>query len=616
MGVEGSEILLFPHEKVRPSQHKLMDDVEKALAKKKNLLAHAHTGIGKTAAVLAPVLSYAIKYDLKVFFLTSRHTQHHIVIDTLKKIREKYNSDFCVADIIGKKFMCLQSGIENLRSSEFTDYCKSLREQEKCNYHDNTRLGNRLSPIARKTLHDLKQAGPSHIENTVNVCSQNNVCPYEIAANLAREANIIVSDYYYVFNESIRNQFFSKIGVDLEKCILIIDEGHNLPRRITELLSEKISSFTIKRAIREARKFKYYETLENIVSIQDFLNNLAKERLQTFNEALVKREELTDGIKDYDSLISNLEFVADIVREQQKKSAIGSIAKFLAAWKGQDDGFVRILGAKNGAVVLSYKCIDPGDYANAIINNAHSTIMMSGTLHPLELYADLLDFKRYDAANYENPFPKENRLNIIIPKTTTKYERRNDAEFYEIAKICSEITNAVPGNMMIYFPSYELRNKIGEYIKIKSRKTLFFEEQGMQKREKRELLQRFSGYKDVGAVLLSVISGSFSEGIDLPGILKCVVVVGIPFQQPDLETRQTIDYFSKKFGEQKGKEYGYIFPAINKVMQAAGRCIRSEKDKGVIIFLDERYRFYQKYFKGMEYIISDNYAKEVKEFFK
>lgn len=607
--------ILFPHENARPSQHRFISDVEEALSKRKNLLAHAPTGVGKTAAVLAPALSYAIKHDLKIFFLTSRHTQHYIVIDTLKKIKEKYNTAFFIADIIGKKFMCLQSGIENLRNSEFHDYCKSLREQEKCNYFANMRLGNKLSVLARKTLQDLEEMGPSHIENTLNVCGKNNVCPYEIAANLARKAKIIISDYYYVFNENIRNQFFSKIGVDLEKCILIIDEGHNLPRRITELLSERLSSLTIKKAIKEAKKFKYYETLEQIVAIQDFLNKLAKEKLKSADEALVEKEELTNEIKNYDLLISNFEFVADLIREQQKKSAIGSIAKFLSAWKGKDDGFLRMISAKNDTLILSYRCIDPGHYAGSIINKTHSTIVMSGTLQPLEFYADLLDFKKYDAASYENPFPQENRLNIIIPKTTTKYNRRNNNEFHAIAKICSEIINTIPGNAIIYFPSYELRNKISDHIKTKSKKTLFFEEQGMQKKEKKELLDRFSSYKDAGAVLLSVIGGSFSEGIDLPGILKCVVVVGIPFQQPDLETKQTIEYFSKKFGEKKGKEYGYILPAINKVIQAAGRCIRSEKDKGVIILLDERYSYYQKYLEGLDYIISYNYSKEIEKFF-
>lgn len=145
----------------------------------------------------------------------------------------------------------------------------------------------------------------------------------------------------------------------------------------------------------------------------------------------------------------------------------------------------------------------------------------------------------------------------------------------------------IPGNSAVFFPSFKLRDSVHNYMR-HCDKTVFIEHQGMSKNEKEDLLEKFKQYKDEGASLLGVITGSFGEGIDLPGdYLKGVIVVGLPLQKPDLETEALIKYYDKKFG--KGWDYGYLFPAFNKTLQSAGRCIRSETDKGTIIFLDERY---------------------------
>ena len=148
------------------------------------------------------------------------------------------------------------------------------------------------------------------------------------------------------------------------------------------------------------------------------------------------------------------------------------------------------------------------------------------------------------------------------------------------------------------------------------RKSLI-EKQRLSKDEKESILEKFKRNKEEGSVLLAVSSGSFGEGIDLPGdFLKAVVIVGLPLEKPDLETKELIDYYEDKFG--RGFEYGYIFPAITKCLQNAGRCIRSETDKGVIVFLDERYAWpnYKKCFADTDIKITTNYEKEIKEFFE
>jgi len=611
--------LLFPHSVIRNIQDDMLLDVDNVVKNKKCLIMHAPTGIGKTAGVLAPVLAYAIKNKLTIFFLTNRHTQHVIAIDTLKKIKEKYNLNIKAADIIGKKWMCPVPGIERLYSSEFAEYCKTVREDNKCEFYANTRKKSKPTVKAKAVLSELKQLSPCHIETVKDLCSKQKLCPYEISALMARDANVIITDYYYIFSPTIRDSFFKRIQKDINETIIIVDEGHNLSLRVRDLMTERLSIFMVKRAISEAKKFKYNEAKKNLIEIKNILENLAKD-IKENGEALIRREEFAkkvNMISDYDDLISDFEFIGDAIRETKKQSSIGSIARFLNTWQGSDEGFVRIIEKKPKAIILSYRCLDPSLVTRDVINSAHSTIIMSGTLTPTTMYRDLLGFEKDTVEKlYKSPFPIKNRLNLIIPETSTKYSLRNEKQFRRIAKICADIVNEVPGNSALFFPSYYLRDAVNHFFTKLCRKTTFLENPNLNKEEKKELLEKFKSYKDSGAVLLCVASGSFGEGIDLPGVLKCVVVIGIPLQKPDLEARALIDYYDKKFG--KGWDYGYMFPAFNKSLQSAGRCIRSSTDRGVIIFLDQRYAW-STYFKcfpvDWNIKISKNYLREINSFF-
>ncbi len=590
--------ILFPHNKIRDIQVDLALAVDDVIKKKKHMVVHAPTGLGKTAATIAPALANAIEKDLTVFFLTSRHTQHKIVIDTLKLIRDKHGIMFGCVDIVGKKWMCPVPGVDNLNSGEFSDYCKSQRVDMKCEFYANTNeKSNKLSLKAKKLIGELRQLSPLDTDSVMDLCSDDKICPYEISIALARKAKVIIGDYYYIFNETIRNNLFNRIGLDLEKCVIIVDEGHNLPTRIRELLTDRLTTIMLSRAIKEAKKYGYNETISNLQLISDAVNSLSS-GLKEGEEKLASKDDFIRLISksvDYDDLIADLEFIAEAVKSSQKQSYIGSIAYFLEQWAGNDDGFTRIVSLSNGMrgpiAVLSYRCLDPSIVSGEIISQSHSTILMSGTLTPTDMYRNLLGFpENTEDRSFKSPFPIDNRLSLIIPKTTTKFTARNEKQFMEISKICAEIVNEVPGNSAIFFPSYYLRDSVNRYFTSLCRKTTFLEMPTLTKQEKSEMLAKFKQYKDVGAVLLGAASGSFGEGIDLPGdLLKCVVIVGLPLQKPDLETKQLISYYDLKFG--KGWDYGYLFPAFNKSLQNAGRCIRSKKDKGVTIFLDERYNW-------------------------
>jgi DNA excision repair protein ERCC-2 len=208
-------------------------------------------------------------------------------------------------------------------------------------------------------------------------------------------------------------------------------------------------------------------------------------------------------------------------------------------------------------------------------------------------------------------------LNLLVPMTTTKFSERSEAQFKKIGEVCADISNMIPGNMILFFPSYDIRDKVGRYFMPLGRKTTFTEIPNMDKEEKKALLEKFKKYRGTGAVLLAAVSGSFGEGIDLPGdYLNAVIVVGLPLSVPDLETKALIKYYDDKFS--KGWDYGYVFPAMNKVMQNAGRVIRSETDRGATIFLDERYSWHQYnrcFPKDWDIVTTVLYKKRVEDFF-
>ncbi len=616
------EELFFPFSKIRQTQDELIKKVDETLEKKQNFIVHAPTGLGKTVAMLSPALKHATKKDLTIFFLTSRHTQHLIAIETLKAIKEKYDLDIITTDIVGKKWMCAVPGVENLYSNEFADYCKAVREEDKCEFYLNTRKKGRLTPNAKKVLKELKQISPTHSEKLIKICAQEKLCPYELATALAKDSLVVITDYYYIFNPQIRDLFFKKTGKELEKSIIIVDEGHNLPFRLRDLMTQRLSTFMLDRAIREAKKFGYEETKSNLEKIKSLIEELAH-GLEN-SEKLTKKQDFINEIEEfseYNQLIADFAFVADDIRETEKQSYIGSISKFLDAWLGQDSGFVRIISKKQlkkPFITLSYRCLDPSLISKQVVDNAYSTIVMSGTLTPITMYNDILGFEHAEMQEYKSPFPEQNKLTLIIPETTTKYTERNAAQYKRIAEISSDLANTIPGNTIIYFPSYEIRDKVDKTFTRLCKKTTFLEISNMSKREKREFLDKFKKYSKQGAVMLAVVSGSFGEGIDLPGdFLKAAVVAGLPLQVPDLETKALIDYYDEKFG--KGWDYGYVFPAMNKAMQNAGRVIRSETDRGAIIFLDERYswqHYYRCFPKTWKIVITKLYKERLEEFFK
>lgn len=583
--------ILFPHDKIREIQDKFIEDVVKCSEKGGGLIAHVPTGIGKTAAVIGPLLSHALKRNLTIFFVTPRHTQHRIAIDTVRMINQKHGLKICAVDFIGKKWMCPIARMDKLSSSQFAEYCREMRENGTCEFY--SRYRSKKRKVENEILIEkIKKEGAMHCQDMVKLCTEAGVCPYEIGCDVAKSAKVIIADYFHVLSKSIRENLFKKTEKTMGASVIVFDEGHNLPDRCKDLMSSSLSTRVIELAKKEAKELGDFDVVEKLEEVEGVMKELSGRLGENEDEMAVKKEDFSGKLEKYADLIMKLDLIAEKTVEKKKKSYAGWVAGFLGEWIGQDNGFVRtfekVYFKKKKQYKINYLCLDPSLIMKPVIESSYAVICMSGTMTPTSMYKDLFGFDKVCEVEYSSPFPKENVLNLIMSGVSTKFTLRSDEMYKRIAEMCAMIVNEVPGNSFVFFPSYDFRDKVYKFCENLFKKTTFLEMSRMSKSERENVLAKFKSYKDRGACLLGVSNGSFSEGVDLPGdYLKAVVVVGIPLARPDLQTKALIDYYDGKFD--KGWDYGYIYPAIITAVQNAGRCIRSETDRGVIVFMDERY---------------------------
>ena len=589
----------FPHTTMRPGQEGFCDSVYDAILARSSLFVHAPTGSGKTASVLAPAVSYAMRNSLKVIFLTSRHTQHEIALSTIRLlnahpgIEKEYGRVIRAADLIGKRSMCALE-LPALYGSDFTAFCKSLRDHEKCEYYLNTRRDGKLTQQAKAVVSELEPVA-ADAQMIKDIGAQRGVCPYEIAMRRVEDADVIVADYNHVFNPRIREAFLAKARTKLEETIVIADEAHNLPSRIRNVLNLRCSRFIVERAVSEATDAGDRCPGELVEDLRKLSGMLSRFATSFSSEDVVERDALLKvvskslGDGDLDRFVEELEELADHTRSQERASFCSTLASFLLEWAEEREGVLRMVSRSGEDFSFFLRALDPAIIADPVVNRAYSFIAVSGTLVPVEMFAELIGADDARTLVVENPFPRENRMDLILTNATTKYDQRGPETYAEYARSVMAVCEAIPGNIAVFFPSYSFLESVLSRMETTHGKRLVCERRGMMPAEKQRALEEFrSAQRESGAVLFGVVSGSFGEGVDLPGdALRAVVVIGLPFEAPDLETRQLIEYYDRKFG--KGWDFGYLYPAFNRIFQNAGRLIRTPTDRGAVIYIDSRY---------------------------
>lgn len=605
-GEKHPQLGLFPYDTIRAGQKRFTRDVTMAVQKGRHLVAEAPTGIGKTAASLAPALAAAIEQQRTVMFLTSRQSQHRIAVDTLRAVQAKRGARFMLVDLVSKRDMCLRPEAAEMHPGRFPDFCAHETRNKTCQF---------LGDVDDDTLRRV-QAGVLHVEQLMQVSKEAGLCPHLVATSAGARAQVVIADYNHLFSD-IRERSLEKLGIDLKDVILIVDEAHNLSDRIRQNHAHRITGHLLDQVESEARQHRFKDILADVKALRDTLKRLADdaeaggrvEERRMEGRGTIARVEI-DALYDAFQAIrsggtlSLVRGIQDVVEDlaplvtKAKQGTDASVAseellETLEDWGRFRTGALRYLEWGDEGTTLHVRLLDPSVPARRVFDHVHSAILMSGTLRPPETVRDLLglETERTSVKTYASPFPPEHRLTLVAQGVSTRYKDRSSEMWDRMARIIADVCAAAEGNVALYAPSYdilrELRISLEPYQLQKER---IDEEPSMSKSERDQVLDQLRGAKPRGgALLMGVLGGSFSEGIDFPdNLLSAVLVAGLPLPPPDLEVDATIGYFDTRFPG-KGRLYAYTVPAMNKTLQAMGRGIRSGTDRCAVVLLDFRY---------------------------
>ncbi|MEM4272072.1 MAG: ATP-dependent DNA helicase [Candidatus Bilamarchaeaceae archaeon] len=578
----------FRHEQVRKEQDALIRDAYEAIECGKHLIAHAPVGMGKSDALLSPAISYALEHNQTVFFLTPKISQHKIALSVAKGLAQKYKLPIRAVDLIGRRHACIDPVLSDADHESFYTTCERKRKKEQCQFYKNAKGFSRLeeakAELLFKKVLDGYGSGKSHDE-IIQLGKEKEACPYEWLIKLASTSNVIIADYYHMMLPQIRDILLLKTKKNMSNSIIIVDEAHNLSKRVRDQLSTSTNTMLLRKLDKE------YHFLGMKTNFESKFNSWAKGMLGKCDEKVVSQEAFLPAISNQE--FSPLELADHLlsagttfIEATGKKSYCMRFSSFLERWLDEKDKTpsVRILKRKGQYYYLSKKALDPSG-ATSKLNEAHSALLTSGTLLPLEMHRDVLglDPKRTMMKQYASPFPEENRVNILLEGFTTKYSRRDPGEYTKIAEMLDKIIASTPGGTALFFPSYVVMNAVLPFLKSAP---LLVQKEKMKPSEIGELLKEFR----TRGTLCCVQGGSLAEGVDYAHEeIKTAVIIGIALEEMNLEIEALIEHFDSKFG--RGWDYGYLYPAVIKAVQSAGRAIRKESDRAVLIYMDDRFRW-------------------------
>lgn len=596
---------LFPFDTPREGQRGFARDVARTVDRGGLLVAHAPTGTGKTAAAVAPALERALKTDKKLLVLTSKQSQHHVVVETLRGVVTRRGAKFAAVDVISKRDMCPRDEKLEVPAFAFMDMCSRLCRTKQCRY---------FMADAQGAVEET-QGGIHHVEELVDISLNHDCCPHKVAMEAAKQADVVVCDYNYLFSD-MKERILESFQVAPEDLIVVIDEAHNLPDRVRANFSLEVNAFTITEAEGEARRAGEAKSADWCRALREHLDRLAKEAGPNEEVVLSKRELIApveeqvraatltgEGPSGREATKELGRLAEELTKEGEAVARSGQLAEFLSAWIRGGKAYGRILRVDgDGGWRLVHTLLDPGVVAGPILADVHSAIAMSGTLYPPEMYRDLLGMseERTRTRVYRSPFDPARRPVVCVKDTTSKYKARGPEMDRRMAEAIVFAHTSAPGNTAAFAISYEQLNRLADAVgRLVPETELLVEERGMTKHERDQVLDTLRGgaTRGGGTLLMGVLGGSLSEGVDYHGnLLGAITICGLPLAPPGREVDLLVEHHDKKFPG-KGRDYAYELPAISRVLQAAGRAIRGEEDRAAVLLLDERFSW-SRYSRG------------------
>lgn len=589
----------FPFE-FRKGQREMAGAVFRSIDDKVNLFCQAPTGIGKTMSTIFPSLKSMDRGKIdKVFYLTARSTTKDQAQNALEILEER-GLDIKSISLTAKDKACINSVLKcNPRDCP---YAKGHFDRVNDAIMD---ILDRESIIGYEVLRAYSQA--------------HRVCPFEFQLDLAVYTDMVVCDYNYVFDPSVYlRRFFDS---PMEDYIFLVDEAHNLIDRGREMFSAELRAAELLEVL-EAFTGDYL-IVRKILS--RLLSKIEAYRPQMVDEALVIEDEPDDLSDIIRGLVSKLDpFLA---REKDHESyetilqLYFKLVNFLKISELYDRGYRTIFTLdEEEMIVFKLLCIDTSEKFREVLERARSGVFFSATLTPMDFYQKLLGGREGDyRLHLDSPFEDE-KLFLGALSVSTRYKNRTSS-VQPICKVIEEVVGVKEGNYIVFFPSYFYMDMV--YKKFAGSnpdlRTLV-QDRGMSEADRLDFIRDFEAGQ--GLVGFAVLGGVFSEGIDLAGdslIGSIIVSVGLPGLS--FERGVIRDFFNEE--DYKGFEYAYQYPGMNKVLQAAGRVIRTEEDRGLVVLIDDRYlersyrRLMPKHWRHLKnYFETDTLRDDINKFWK
>lgn len=567
---ESMENLEFPFA-YRKGQREMVSGIYHAISKKEQIFIQAPTGVGKTMSAVFPAVR-AIGQGMAetVFYLTARTITRTVAQDAFEILRDR-GLLFKVITITAKEKLC------------FCD--KPECDPEKCPYAKGHY--DRINDA----VYELWTTEQSFDRETLLRHAQKwQVCPFEMSLDLAIWMDGVICDYNYVFDPNVCLKRFFGENVS-GNYLFLIDEAHNLVDRGREMYSASIC-------------------LNNVIETRKFVKPYSQKLWKKLGKVKKQMEELRQNCGEWKveenagvlpiSLLSVQGELDQFLEESPAQEVVDGILDFyfevrdfLNISELVDDNYVVYTAFdENGRFYMKLFCVNPAENLQKCLDKGNSTVFFSATLLPLQYYRKMLSTRSENFGMYvESPFEQKKRCLMICRDVSSKYTRRGYEEYRKIAEYIARMSWQKKGNYMVFFPSYRLMEEVYQVYQDEfsvSWVRCISQHASMTELEREEFLEEFTEETEETLVGFCVMGGIFSEGIDLIGDrLIGAAVVGTGLPQVNCEREILKGYYDEK-GEQ-GFDYAYRYPGMNKVLQAAGRVIRTKEDTGAILLMDERF---------------------------
>ena len=577
--------LPFPHGSLREGQRELIETVFTSVRGGDRLFAQAPTGIGKTVSVLYGAVRAMGKDGFRrIFFLTAKASTR----------REAFSAAGLIHSAGGMIRACVLDAKE--QSCPMCQGGDFFCDPQSCPLmkHYASERGN--------VLREMLASNSGYPSSLIRQYAQKySVCPYELSLDLSEFCDVIICDYNYVFDPGVYLRRYFEDGVnDPDENVFLIDEAHNLTERARDIYSSSLTPADFSVLDTFAEHFPdVKEAIRVLVRRINLCRRLCSDNLRRDDDGNEYGYYFNIGpLPHFDDSVSALceaagKYLVTHKEDRPAASAAASVVRKCRKWldsaEGFSDRYRTYVSVDRGTVTVQQYCLDPSERLGACLSKGRSAVFFSATLTPSDYFADVLGGgKDCRHLSLPSPFPRENLFIGALTGINTRYGER-DKSVKKLVYAIAAAAAAKPGNYIVFFPSYAFLKPVSEaFVRKYPKVPVIIQKSGMNRSEKDEFLSFFK--EDTGKLRIGfcVLGGSFSEGIDLPGSrLIGTVIAGVGLPGLSAERNMIAEYYNGS--AERGYDYAYTYPGMNAVLQAAGRVIRRDTDRGIVLLCDDRY---------------------------